>query len=266
MDVVLSIFLWCIAMGAVVGFLAGLLGIGGGLIMVPALVYLFVNKLQLDISFAMPMAIATSLSTIIFTGFSASMAHYKLGNLNRFILLYSGVGMAVGAIVGAQFASVIPGEVLKKIFAVLVIAIVIYMVFGKRTQSSHQINKANLSFIGLATGSLSALMGIGGGAILVPALVWFKVHIKQAIGCAAFCGLIIAVFGSLSFVQAGWHHTDLPPLSFGYVYLPASLGIVLLSVFTASLGAKVGQALDTLLLKKIFAGFLIIVSLRMLLG
>lgn len=253
-------------MGAGVGFLAGLLGIGGGLIMVPALVYLFMNKLGLDISFAMPMAIATSLSTIMFTGLSASFAHYKLGNLDRYILSYSGVSMAIGAIVGAQFASMIPGELLKKIFAVLVIAIVIYMVFGKRKASAQEVSKGILSGIGLATGSLSALMGIGGGAILVPSLVWFNVNIKHAIGCAAFCGLVIAVFGSLSFVQAGWHHTDLPPLSFGYVYLPASLGIVLLSVFTASWGAKVGQKLDTQLIKKIFAGFLILVSLRMLLG
>jgi uncharacterized membrane protein YfcA len=214
----------------------------------------------------MPMAIATSLSTIMFTGFSASVAHYKLGNLNRFVLLYSGVGMALGAIIGAQFASVLPGELLKKIFAVLVIAIVTNMVFGKRSESAQQVNKTNLSIIGLVTGSLSALMGIGGGAILVPALLWFRVNIKQAIGCAAFCGLIIAIFGSLSFVQAGWNHTDLPPLSFGYVYLPASVGIVSLSVFTAPWGARLGQSLDTLLLKKIFAGFLVIVSLRMLLG
>lgn len=248
------------------GFLAGLLGIGGGLIMVPALVYLFMHQLQLELSYAMPMAIATSLSTIIFTGFSASLAHYKFGNLNRFVLLYSGVGMALGAIIGAQLASVIAGELLKKVFAVLVLTIAIYMVFGKRAESEHQVNKINLSFIGLATGSFSALMGIGGGAILVPALVWFKVNIKQAIGCASFCGLIIAAFGSLSFVQAGWQHTDLPALSFGYVYLPASLGIVIFSVFTASWGAKLGQNLDTLVLKKIFAGFLLLVSLRMLLG
>ncbi|MEP7705526.1 sulfite exporter TauE/SafE family protein [Paraglaciecola sp. 25GB23A] len=266
MDAVISIFVWCLAMGAVIGFLAGLLGIGGGLIMVPALLYLFMHKLQLDLSFAMPMAIATSLSTIMFTGFSASVAHYKLGNLERFVLLYSGVGMALGAIIGAQFASVLPGELLKNVFAVLVIVIVMYMIFGKRVESARQVNKTNLSIIGLTTGSLSSLMGIGGGAIFVPALLWFNIDIKRAIGCAAFCGLIIAIFGSLSFVQAGWHHTDLPPLSFGYVYLPASLGIVSLSVFTASWGAKLGQSLDTLLLKKIFAGFLVLVSLRMLLG
>lgn len=253
-------------MGAIVGFLAGMLGIGGGLIMVPVLVYLFMHQLKVDISLAMPMAIATSLSTIIFTGISATRAHYKLGNLNRFVLLYSGLGMAVGAIFGAQLASVIPGELLKKIFAVLVILVVLQMVFGKKSESSHSISKFNLSAIGSSTGLISALMGIGGGAILVPALVWFRVNMKQAIGCAATSGLIIAVFGSISFIQAGWGHDELPTWSFGYVYLPASAGIVVCSVFTAGFGAKWGQKLETKILKKILAGLLILVSLRMLLG
>ena len=266
MDPIISIYLWCLVMGAVVGLLAGLLGIGGGLIMVPALVYLFMHQLDLGLSFAMPMAIATSLSTIIFTGFSASFTHYKLGNLDRFILVYSGLGMAIGAIIGAQLASIIPGEWLKKVFAVLVLIIVVYMLFGKKIESKNQVNKVNLSAVGVSTGVLSALMGIGGGAILVPALVWFRVNIKHAIGCASFCGLVIALFGSLSFVQAGWGHNELPEWSFGYVYLPAMAGIVTLSMVTATFGAKLGQKLDTHILKKIFAGLLILVSLRMLLG
>lgn len=253
-------------MGSVVGFLAGLLGIGGGLIMVPVLVYLFMHQLGIDITIAMPMAIATSLSTIVFTGISASWAHYKLGNLNRFVLLYSGLGMALGAIIGAQLASIIPGASLKKVFAVLVILIVIHMLFGKKNESKYTVSKVNLAIIGSVTGMISALMGIGGGAILVPALVWFRVNMKQAIGCAAMSGLIIAFFGSLSFIQAGWGHNELPQWSFGYVYLPASVGIILCSIFTAGMGARYGQKLPTDILKKILAGLLILVSLRMLLG
>ncbi|KXI28330.1 sulfite exporter TauE/SafE family protein [Paraglaciecola hydrolytica] len=266
MDALISIYLWCLLMGSVVGLLAGLLGIGGGLVMVPALVYLFMHQLDVSLSYAMPMAIATSLSTIIFTSFSASFTQYKLGNLNRFVLIYSGLGIAIGAIIGAQLATVIPGEWLKKLFAVLVLLIVLYMLFGKRVESKNQVNKVNLSSVGLGTGILSALMGIGGGAILVPALVWYKVNIRQAIGCASFCGLVIALFGSLSFIQAGWGHNELPQWSFGYVYLPATAGIVTLSMLTANYGVKLGQKLDTHILKKIFAGFLILVSLRMLLG
>lgn len=262
----LSIFLWCLALGSAVGFLAGLLGIGGGLIMVPALYYLFSHQLQLDIGLAMPMAIATSLSTIMFTAFSATLAHYKLGNVNATVLRYSGVGIAIGAIIGAQLASVLPGDWLKKLFAVLVMLIVTYMVFGKPPVAHQTLSKVKIGIVGLLTGGLSAVMGIGGGAILVPALLWFNVNIKQAIGCAACCGLITALFGSLSFVQAGWGHADLPAWSFGYVYLPAVAGVIICSVFTANWGAKLGQRLDTQILKKIFAGFLILVSLRMLLG
>ncbi|MFT4939130.1 MAG: putative membrane protein YfcA [Paraglaciecola sp.] len=266
MEPIVFIFVICIVMGSLVGILAGLLGIGGGLIMVPALVYLFVNSLKLDLSLAMPMAIATSLSTIILTGLSASWAHYKLNNLNRFVLLWSGMGIAAGSILGAQLASIMPGEVLKDVFAYLVIIIALQMVFGGRRESVHKMSKTILVFVGLATGSMSALMGIGGGSIIVPALVWFKVNIKQAIGCASFCGLIIALFGSASFIQAGWGNTMLPAGAFGYVYLPASLGIVITSVFTAGLGAKMGARLNTHLLKQIFAGFLVLVSLRMIVG
>jgi uncharacterized membrane protein YfcA len=253
-------------MGSAVGVLAGLLGIGGGLIMVPALVYLFVNSLELNLSLAMPMAIATSLSTIILTGLSASWAHYKLNNLNRFVLIWSGLGIAAGAILGAQLASILSGEVLKDVFAFLVILIAIQMVIGGRRESTNTMSKSILVFVGLVTGSMSALMGIGGGSMIVPALVWFKVNIKQAIGCASFCGLVIALFGSASFIHAGWGNTMLPEGAFGYIYLPASAGIVITSVFTAGLGAKMGARLNTHLLKKIFAGFLVLVSLRMLVG
>ena len=133
-------------------------------------------------------------------------------------------------------------------------------------ESTNTMSKSILVFVGLVTGSMSALMGIGGGSMIVPALVWFKVNIKQAIGCASFCGLVIALFGSASFIHAGWGNTMLPEGAFGYIYLQASAGIVITSVFTAGLGAKMGARLNTHLLKKIFAGFLVLVSLRMLVG
>ena len=266
MDPVVFIFVLCLLMGAIVGLLAGLLGIGGGLIMVPALVYLYVEFLSVELSLAMPMAIATSLSTIILTGLSASRAHFELGNLNRFVLLWSGIGIALGAVLGAQLASMISGESLKDIFAYLVLLIAAQMVFGAHKESKYAMSKMALGLVGFITGSLSALMGIGGGSIMVPALTWFKVNIRQAIGCASFCGLLIALFGSASFIQAGWHNPLLPQWASGYVYLPASLGIVITSVFTAGLGAKIGTRINTQILKKIFAGFLVLVSLRMLLG
>lgn len=266
MEAYLQIFLLCAALGSIVGVLAGLLGIGGGLIIVPALVFMLHFFLQLDIDILMPIAIATSLSTVIFTGFSSARSHYKIGNLDKFIVLYCALGIAVGATLGAQFASAISGVLLKRIFAILVILIALQMVFGGRYASKNEVGKLGLANIGLGSGFIAALMGIGGGALIVPALVWFRVDIRKAIGCAAFSGIVIAIFGTTSFVYTGWTNPNLPAWSFGYVYLPALFGIVASSMFFAPIGAKLGQKLDTSILKKVFAGFLVLVSLRMIIG
>jgi uncharacterized membrane protein YfcA len=246
--------------------MAGMLGIGGGLIIVPALVFLLHHYLQIDIDFGMPIAIATSLSTVIMTGLSSTRSHYKMGNLDKRIILYCGLGIAVGAVLGAQFASVISGVLLQRIFAVLVIVIALQMVFGSHKMSKNTIQKPGLSGIGLSTGFVSSLMGIGGGALLVPALVWYQINIRKAIGCAAFSGVIIAVFGTLTFMITGFNEADLPAYSIGYVYLPATFGIIVTSVLTAPIGVKLGQKLDTVMLKKVFATFLVLVSIRMIIG
>ncbi|MCW8109326.1 sulfite exporter TauE/SafE family protein [Alteromonas ponticola] len=266
MDPAAIIFACCLVMGLVVGFLAGMFGIGGGLIIVPALTYLLISVAGLQLEQVMPMAVATSLSTIIFTGYSSARAHYKLGNLKRYIVLWCGIGISLGAVLGAQVASAISGALLKNVFATLMIVIALQMIFGKRNSSSHYASRSTLSGIGAGSGFVSALMGIGGGVLLVPALVWFRVNMRQAIGCAALCGLVVAIFGTASFVIAGLHQTHLPPMTLGYVYLPATFGIVTTSIFTAGVGARVGQKVDTGLLKKLLAGLLILVSIRMIVG
>ena len=266
LDPEVSIFLICIMLGSVVGLSAGLLGIGGGLIVVPALTYLLSYFLGITPFDAITIAIATSLSTIILTGLSSSRAHYQLGNLEFKTIFFTGLGIAFGAVAGGLFATSIDGQLLKGIFAVLVILVALYMIFGQKTASRFSVNRPLLSFIGLKTGFISAMMGIGGGAILVPAMMFFQIDMRRAIGCASVSGLIIALFGTASFVIAGWSLPDLPPYSMGYVYLPATVGIVLSSVFTAPIGAKMGQTMDTQKLKRIFAIFLVLVSIRMLIG
>ncbi|WJG09025.1 sulfite exporter TauE/SafE family protein [Aliiglaciecola sp. LCG003] len=261
-----TFFIIYLALGLVVGLLAGLLGIGGGLIIVPALLYIFVEHLGMSLATAMPMAIATSLSTIVLTGFSSAYAHFKLGHIQPPIVIWTALGIAGGALIGPLIATSIAAQQLKMIFAILVFAIAAQMIFMHPKTSDKQISKPTLLVIGFVTGIVSAFMGIGGGALMVPALVWYRINIKHAIGCAAFCGLVIAVFGSASFVVAGWSLHGLPQGAVGYVYLPAAIGIVITSVFTARVGAKISHRLDTQKLKQIFAGFLILVSLRMLLG
>jgi len=265
-DPALLVLLVCLVLGAVVGLFAGLLGIGGGLIIVPSLLYLLIEHVHLPLEVAMPMAIATSLSTIVLTAISSSRAHYKLGNLRQFYLLWTGLGISMGAIIGPQFATTIPAEALKTLFAALVLVIAGQMVFLGNKEAKRDVSKQLLIVIGVVTGCISSVMGIGGGAIMVPALLWCRVDIRIAIGCAAFSGLVIALFGSASFIVAGWDNAHLPQWAIGYIYLPATFGIVTTSVFTAGVGAKLSRSLDTQLLKKIFAGFLVIVSLRMLLG
>lgn len=260
------LILFYLALGAFVGFMAGLLGIGGGLIIVPVLIYVFLQFLDVAPSVVMPMAIATSLATIILTGFSSALTHYKLGNVNVGLVIWSGIGIAFGALIGPQIAAIMSADKLKTVFAILVFLIALQMIFIRPKKSDTSISKPILVLIGTITGAISAFMGIGGGAILVPALVWFKIDIKRAIGCAACCGLIIAIFGTISFIHAGWGVQGLPKGSVGYLYLPAAIGIVVISIFTARIGAKLSHRLDTKKLKQIFAGFLILVSLRMLLG
>ncbi|MEM7420805.1 MAG: sulfite exporter TauE/SafE family protein [Pseudomonadota bacterium] len=266
MEPMVVILVSCLLLGSIVGILAGMLGIGGGLIIVPALSYLLVHFLGMTTEAVMPVAIATSLSTIIFTGMSSAFAHYRLGNIQPNVVLYTGMGIAVGAVGGAQIASHISGEMLKDVFAVLVMLIAAQMIFGKQKASDNEASKATLGAVGTVAGTLSALMGIGGGALLVPALVWFKVNIRAAIGCAAFCGLVIAVFGTASFIIAGLNETDVPNHSLGYVYLPATAGIVATSMFTANIGAKLGQKVNVRVLKSMLACLLVLVSIRMILG
>ena len=266
MEPVLLFFLSCLVLGAIVGIFAGLLGIGGGLIIVPAFLYLAQHLLNIDIEHGMPMAIATSLSTVIFTGLSSARTHLKFGNIDTHIVTYCAIGIALGATLGAFFATKISGVMLQRIFAGLVILIALQMIFGRNKISSHTLGKPSLGVIGVGSGFVSALMGIGGGALLVPILVWFQINIKKAIGCASLCGVVIACFGTVSFIYSGFNKEYLPDYSLGYVYLPATLGIVITSMVSASWGAKLTAKLDTKKLKRIFAVFLVVISIRMIIG
>lgn len=266
MDALLPFFLYCLALGSVIGVLAGLLGIGGGLIIVPVLLFLFQHYLSIGIEHGMPMAVATSLSTVIFTGLSSARTHYMLGNIDKRIVFNCAIGISLGAWLGAWFATIISGVSLQRVFAFLVILLATNMLFGKSVVSEQATKRSKLVGVGLGSGFFSALMGIGGGALIVPALVWFKVHIKKAIGCAALCGVIIATFGTISFVVSGWQANYLPQYAIGYVFLPATVGIAITSMMTAPLGARLSSKVDTKKLKRIFAILLVLVSVRMIIG
>lgn len=261
---ILTVFISCIVLGALVGFLAGLLGIGGGLIIVPVLVYLL-SQLGIHTEMIMPMALATSLATIVVTSASAALAHHKNENIPWKLTKELMVVVAIGALLGAFIADFLSAKALTTFFATTVILLASYMLLSIRSTRSREMpsNKI-MQLIGLCTGIIASLMGIAGGAILVPVLSYFGLALRHSIGVATACGAMVALFGSVGYIITGLQQPELPHWSLGYIYLPALFGLVLTSSFFAPLGVKLAAKLPVTTLKKIFAAFLIIVAIKMM--
>ncbi|MBA6263080.1 MAG: putative membrane protein YfcA [Colwellia sp.] len=271
----LSIFLTCVLLGSVVGFCAGLLGIGGGLIIVPALVYLL-PQLGIEPNLVMPMALATSLATIVITSLSAALAHHRNSNIPWPLAKLLMLSIALGSLLGAFIADMLSVEALKNTFAIAVFLLSSYMFIAiSRAKKNKLINNSDdeklpnniiIKLIGFFTGILASLMGIAGGAILVPVLSYFKVPLRQSIGVATVSGMVVAIFGVSGYVIAGFGEEHLPQYSLGYVYLPALLGIIITSSFFAPIGVKAASKLPVSTIKKAFAIFLMLVALKMILS
>ena len=266
-----SIFIICVLLGSIVGFAAGLLGIGGGLIIVPALVYLL-PLAGVDGNVVMPMALATSLATIVITSFSAALAHHRNKNIPWSIAKTLMIAIACGSLLGAYIADSLSVNALKNTFAIAVFILAIYMFFSVKNtkKNSEEIETINLpsayllKTISFFTGILASLMGISGGVMLIPILSYFTMPLRQAIGVATVCGLTVAVFGVSGYILAGWNNVNLPDYSLGFVYLPALLGMVITSSVFAPLGVKWATRLPVRTLKKAFVLFLMIVAIKMI--
>lgn len=269
----LIIFISCVFLGSLVGFFAGLLGIGGGLIVVPALVYLLpyitiandvVGHGVVSNEVIMPMALATSLAAIVITSSSAAFAHQKNNNIPWKITKPLMFMVAFGALLGAFIADHLSAQALTNFFAIAVFILASYMLLSIRTQHAKEMpSNVKLQFISLFTGVVASLMGMAGGAILVPVLTYFGMPLRHCIGIATVCGVMVALFGSLGYIISGFDNALLPPWSLGYVYLPALLGIVLTSSLFAPIGVKYASKLPVQTLKKVFAIFLILVAVKM---
>lgn len=260
----ISVFIACTLLGAIVGFFAGLLGIGGGLIIVPVLVYLL-PLLGLSGELALPMALATSLASIVVTSSAAAFAHHKNNNIPWHIARNLAVSVAVGAIMGAVIADQLSSQTLTRIFALAVFLLASYMFLSVKIEKKIAMpSMLVLHLIGLSTGLLASLMGIAGGAILIPILSYCSLSMRHAIGVATACGIVVALFGALAYIVMGVNEAGLPAWSFGYVYLPALLGIILTSSLFAPVGVNVAGRVKVDNLKKGFALFLMLVALKML--
>ena len=270
MNDLLLLVLYCAILGSGVGFLAGLLGIGGGLIIVPVLSAILLHFDILPAEQVVIAAIATSLASILFTSTSSALAHHKNGNVPWQVAPWIMSGVAMGALISGFMASMLPEAIVRIIFSVCVVLIALKMLYSSRktaTPPSRVLPSGPvLTFLTSITGGLSAMIGIGGGALLVPLLTFFSMDMKKAIGCASACGIVIALFGSLGYISAGSKHFDFAHGFAGFVYLPALLGIVSTSWFMAPIGAKSTQYLPVSTIKKIFAALLMVIAANMIIN
>ena len=259
------IFISCVLLGSIAGFLAGSLGIGGGIIVVPALVYLL-PQLGIDNEVIMPMALATSLAAIVITSSSAAFAHHRNLNIPWDITKPLMLIVSLGALLGAFIADLLSAEALTNFFACAVIILASYMLISIRSTASKSMpSQGKLQFISFFIGIVSSLMGMAGGAILVPVLSYFGMPLRHCIGIATVCGVMVAMFGSIGYIISGLDNELLPIWSIGYVYLPALVGLVLTSSLFAPIGVKFAVKLPVQTLKKLFAIFLILVAMKMML-
>ena len=202
-DIFLSLFISCLCIGAFSGFLAGLLGIGGGLIIVPTLVYLL-PPVVVNPELIMPMALATSLASIAFTSASAAFSHHKNGNIPWSLARQVAAYVAIGSVFGAFIAEQLSSKGLSHLFAVAVIVLASYMLMSiKLTKTRNMPSLPFFSAISALIGTFASLMGIAGGTVLVPVLSYFSVGVRHAMGIATVSGVAIAIFGSLGFIYTG---------------------------------------------------------------
>jgi len=258
-------FMLFLLLGAAAGLLAGLFGVGGGLIIVPVLVFAFTAQ-GFDVELLTHMAVGTSLASIIFTSLSSAYAHHKKGALNMAVVLPMAFGTIVGSALGAWTAEAISGPALQKIIGVFALLMAVQIALDLRPKASGGLpGRTGLGAAGGVIGWAAAIFGIGGGSLSVPFLLWRGQTMQQAVAVSAACGLPIALSGAVSFAVLGSQSSGLPDWSLGYIYLPALLGIALLSVPFAKVGANLAHRLPQLLLKRLFALLLLSVGLKFLL-
>ncbi|WP_462320075.1 sulfite exporter TauE/SafE family protein [Halochromatium sp.] len=249
-----------LATGALAGLLAGLLGIGGGAVIVPALIGIF-GYLHLDSLWAPHQAVATSLATIVATGSVSAYAHDRRGALDWTVFRVVGPALLLGAGVGALAGGAIAPIWLQRLFAVFLLYTGLRMLLRLQPTASKPFPpRQRLLGAGVGFGILSAVLGIGGGVLVVPFLTRHGIALRSAVGTASACGVPIAAAGSLGFIVAGWERPGLLPQSLGFVYWPAVVAIVATSMPLANLGARLAHRLPTVALKRIFGLLLLAVG------
>lgn len=267
MDFIVQYAPWILAMavtGIVAGFVAGLLGVGGGIVIVPVL-DLVLSAFHVDPSIRMKVAVATSLATITATSWASAKSHRQHKAVDFELLKTWGPAIFCGVVAGTFLAGLVDGRVLTWVFAITALVVAANMILRA---DSHKLydgfpNSPVKAALGVVVGLISAMMGIGGGTLSVPILTAFGTDIRRAVGTASAIGFIIAIPGTIGYIIAGWNVPGLPPFSLGFVNLAALIAIIPLSMLTAPWGAKAAHAIPRKYLAYGFGAFLLLTSAKM---
>ena len=251
--------------GALAGLVSGLFGVGGGIIIVPFLAWLFPRQ-GFPESLVMLAAVATSLATIVVTSISAVITHHRLGAVRWEVVARLAPGILLGALLGTLIAQRLPVAVFKLVFALFLFFVAVGLYRRSNAAASPRLRPRWGWFLGAGSviGTVSSILGIGGGTLSVPFLLRCGHPIHSAVAISNACGFPLALAGTLSYVWLGWKHSEVPVPSLGYVYLPAFLGIIATSVPFAPVGARLAHRLPTRVLKRAFALVLGVVGSRLL--
>ena len=252
-------------LGSIAGFLAGLFGVGGGTILVPAMLFFF-DAQRFSPEHTMHLALGTSMATIIFTALASLYKHNQHRAVSWPVVRTITPGILIGTALGALLATGIPTHFLGLCFALFVYFAAAQILFDIHPPASRRMpGETGIRLFGVFAGSLSSLVSIGGGTVVIPYLLWSNLTLKQAIGTSAAISFPVAIGGTAGYILTGIHAHGLPPLSLGYVYLPALFWTASASVITAPLGARTAHRIKTGALRKLFAVLLIILATRLLL-
>lgn len=259
----LSFLLIYLAIGLIAGFVAGLLGVGGGLILVPVLSWAYAYQ-GFPAAYNIHMALGTSLGTILFTAVASLRAHHGHGAVRWEVVRRITPGIVLGTLAGALAAARLPGTGLRIFFTLFLFYAATQMLLGSRPRAQRQLpGWAGMSAAGFAIGLVSSWVGIGGGTLSVPFLVWCKVRFQEAIGTSAAIGLPIALAGAAGYAWSGQGVAGLPDWSLGFIHLPALAAVALMSIVAAPWGARLTHRLPVTRLRRIFAALLYLLGLRM---
>lgn len=267
LSILIPLILIVLILGAIAGFIAGLLGVGGGIVLVPAFYYLFQSQGYVG-GQIMQICVATSLATIVVTSISSTYSHYKKGAVDFVILKNWAPGIVLGAIIGVLFVSGISSRMLTAIFGLLGFIVGVYFLSNSsKWKIADKMPIGSLAVLwSTAIGFLSTLMGIGGGGLGMPIMSLHGVTTHRSLATAAGFGLLIAVPSVIGFLLARPVGDTIPPYTIGFVNLPIAALVITMTVFTAPIGARTAHRTSPNRLRKIFAVFLILVAFNMVIG